>query len=480
MSQRTILLVDDELELLAVNRETLEGCGYGVMTAGNGFEALDILSSNSVDLVVTDLRMPKLGGCELLAEMRQRNINAEVMILTGYGTVESAVECIQQGAADYLLKPFDLRQFVTKVENILEECTLRRRDMGRERSDLDRVLDLGAALRRQRDLKALVKEFLVQLRETFRPDAMALFFREDLAQGLGRCVAWGPLLRESSRVQKWFDAVSERLMGSGNPKLFDSLVMNTGLGTSTVSAMVCPVMDVSGALGAAVIVRDLKQGAYALSSLQMLSVFASQAASAMENMSAQSRLSDMNLEIITSHVRSVEAKDVYTRGHSERVGAYASQLGREIGLPEREIEQLSFAGILHDVGKIGVPDSILAKPGPLTADELKLMRQHPVMGRDILSNIRTLQDLLPIVYHHHERLDGAGYPGGLHGDSIPFLARIVSVADGFEAMTTDRAYQQRRTPDEARRILLAGAGSQWDEHVVRVWCRLMERDKITC
>ncbi|MBU1002289.1 MAG: response regulator [Proteobacteria bacterium] len=480
MNQRTILLVDDELELLAVNRETLEGCGYCVMTAGNGSEALDILSSTPVDLVVTDLRMPKLGGHELLDEMRSRNINAEVMILTGYGTIESAVECIQQGAADYLLKPFDLRQFVTKVENILEQCTLRRRALDGERSELDRVLDLGTALRSQRDLKALVKEFLVQMRETFRPDAMALFFREDFAQGLGRCVAWGPLLREQSRARTWFDAVSERLMSSGSPKLFDSLVMSTGSGSCTVSAMVCPVMDGSGALGAAVIVRDLKHGAYALPSLQMLTVFASQAASAMENLSAQCRLSDMNLEIITSHVCSVEAKDIYTKGHSERVGAFASQLGREIGLPEREVERLSFAGILHDVGKIGVPDSILGKPGPLTEDELLVMRRHPVMGRDILSNIHTLQDVLPIVYHHHERVDGAGYPDGLHGDSIPFMARIVSVADGFEAMTTDRAYQQRRTPEEARRILLAGAGSQWDEHLVRVWCRLMECDKITC
>ncbi|BBD10059.1 HD domain-containing phosphohydrolase [Desulfovibrio ferrophilus] len=482
MSQRTILLVDDEPELLAVNRETLEGCGYRVATVGNGSDALDFLSSTPVDLVITDLRMPKLGGRELLEEMRNRNIKSEVMFLTGYGTVESAVECIQLGAADYLLKPFDIRQFVTKVEKILEERSLRRKTQGQRggESELDRLLDLGAALRSQRDLKALVKEFLVQMRETFRPDAMALFLREDFEPGLGKCVAWGPMLRSNSRARKWFEAVSKRLMESGSPKLFDSLAVNNGTGTSTVSAMVCPVMDGTGALGAAVIIRDLKRGVYALPSLQMLTVFASQAASAMENLSAKCRLSDMNLEIITSHVCSVEAKDIYTKGHSERVGAFAAQLGREIGLPDREVQCLSFAGILHDVGKIGVPDNILNKPGPLSEDELKIMHQHPVMGRDILSNIHTLKDLLPIVYHHHERIDGAGYPDGLSGDSIPFLARIVSVADGYEAMTTDRAYQQRRSPDEAQSILLDGAGKQWDEHLVRAWCQLMERDKMTC
>jgi len=482
MSDRTILLVDDEPELLAVNRETLEGCGYTVAVAGNGLEALDVLSATEVDLVVTDLRMPKLGGRELLEEMKSRNIHAEVMFLTGYGTVESAVECIQLGAADYLLKPFDIRQFLAKIEKILAERTLRRRTQGRGggESELDRLLDLGAALREQRDLKALVKEFLVQMRETFRPDAMALFLNGDFAHEMGRCVAWGPLLRGNARVRTWFETVARRLMDSGSPKLFDSLAVNTGAGGVSLSAMVCPVMNASGPMGAAVLLRDVERGPYTLPTLQMLTVFATQAASAMDSLSIQCRLNDMNLEIITSHVCSVEAKDVYTKGHSERVGAFSAQLGREIGLPSREVELLSFAGILHDVGKIGVPDRILNKPGPLTEDELAVMRQHPVMGRDILSNIRTLQDLLPLVYHHHENIDGTGYPDKLTGDSIPFLARVVSVADGFEAMTTDRAYQQRRTPEEALRILLAGAGSQWDEHLVNAWCRLMERDKITC
>jgi response regulator RpfG family c-di-GMP phosphodiesterase len=469
--------VDDEPELLEINKETLEGRGHRVLTADNGEEALKALAGTAVDLVVTDLRMPKLGGRELLTRMRGRGLDADVIFLTGYGTVESAVECIQQGASDYLLKPFDIREFLSKVDKVLAERDMRRRT-GHGRRDpgneLERLLDLGAALREQRDLKSLVKEFLLQIRDTFDPDGMALFLKERMVPDMGRYVAWGPLLRGNQRARRWFEAVAERLMASGSPKLFDSLDVDTGQGRRTVSAMVCPVADGSGPLGAVVVTRDHARG-YAMPSLQMLSVFAAQAASAMETLAAKTRIQDMNLEIITSHVCSVEAKDFYTKGHSERVGAFSAQLGRELGLPEREVEMLSFAGVLHDVGKIGIPDSILNKPGPLTEAEADVMRQHPVMGRDILSNVHTLRELVPIVYHHHEHVNGNGYPDGLAGDSIPFMARIVSVADGFEAMVSDRAYQKARSFDEARAILLQGSGSQWDEHIVRAWLHLMHQ-----
>lgn len=483
MADSTILLVDDEPELLAVNKETLESCGHRVLTADNGEEALKALAGTPVDLVVTDLRMPKLGGRELLSRIRGRGLDADVIFLTGYGTVESAVECIQQGASDYLLKPFDIREFLGKVDKVLEERGLRQKSRNQPETgdqnrggvnELERLLNLGAALRDQRDLKSLVKEFLLQIRDTFDPDGMALFFKERLTPELGKCVAWGPLFRNNVRARRWFETVAERLMATGSPKLFDSLDVDTGSGRQTVSAMVCPVTEGSSPLGAVVVTRNNARG-YAMPSLQMLSVFAAQASTAMDSLHAKCRIQDMNLEIITSHVCSVEAKDVYTKGHSERVGAYSALLGRELGLPEREIELLSFAGILHDVGKIGIPDSILNKPGPLTDAELDIMRQHPAMGRDILANVRTLHDLLPIVYHHHEHVNGKGYPDALAGDSIPFLARIVSVADGFEAMASDRAYQKARSHDQARHILQSGAGTQWDENIVRAWCRLMDQ-----
>ncbi|MCK9239043.1 HD domain-containing protein [Desulfocurvus sp.] len=480
MHDKTILLVDDEAALLEVNREALMGLGCAVKTAGNGAQALDVLDQGGVDLVVTDLRMPRLGGQEMLEEMRARGCDAEVIFLTGYGSVESAVRCIQLGAADYLLKPFGIRDLQDKVAKVLREREMRHAARGAsprkpatpDPQGLDLVLDFTQALRRQRDVRSVVKEFLVQLREAFHPDAMSLFFADGARADLGRDVHWGPLLRDNRRVRDWFSSVATRLMDRRSPRLFESLPVH-GEGQGAVSAMLAPVLDGQRLLGMALVLRDHAAGPYSLPALQLLSVFAAHAASALDNVAVQCRLQDMNLEIITSHVRSVEAKDVYTKGHSERVGAYAAMLGREVGLGPADLELLSFAGVLHDVGKIGVPDRILNKPGPLSAAEFEVMKQHPVLGRDILADLRSLQGVLPIVYHHHEWYNGQGYPDGLAGDAIPFLARIVSVVDGYEAMTSSRAYQAARSPQEAAAILRQGAGQQWDGRLVDVWCRIV-------
>lgn len=473
MHNKCILLVDDEPQLLEVNKEALEACSYTVRTANNGVDALSVLDSERVDLVVSDLRMPKLGGQEMLQEIRKRKLDVDIIFLTGYATVESAVDCIRLGAADYLQKPFNIQNLLAKIESVLGEREIRKAD---HQGNLDTVLQLSAALRNQRDTKSLIKELLLQIRDTFAPDAMGLFLTNGIASEVGKDMLWGPILTQNERAQTWFKAVSERLMLRGKPKLFDSLAITHGTNKIQVAAMVCPIIDATGPMGAMIVLRDIKRGPYSMPSLRMLSVFASHAATALEGMSARSKLNDINLDIITSHVCSVEAKDFYTKGHSERVGAYAAMLGREAGLPEHEIELLSFAGILHDVGKIGIPDKILNKPKGLTEAEFSIMMQHPIMGRDILANIQTLKELLPIVYHHHEWVDGSGYPDRLKGDSVPFLARIVAIADGFEAMTSDRAYQPARPISEAIRILRNGSGTQWDEQLVKIWTRLVEKE----
>lgn len=473
MPAHRILLVDDEPQLLAVNKEALEANGYTVLTANDGREALDILEGSKVDLIVSDLRMPRLDGRELLEAMHTRSIKADIIFLTGYASVESAVECIRHGAADYLQKPFSIPKLLSKVESVLGQASVGK---AQHHGDLETVLQLGAALRSQRDPRSLIKEFLLQLRDTFAPDAMGLFLCNGIASEVGSDMLCGDLLRSNPRAQTWFRTVSERLMLRGTPKLFESLAVSHNKGKINVSAMVCPILDHSGPMGAVVVLVDERRGGYSMPSLRMLSVFAAHAATAIEGLSARCKLHDINLDIITSHVCSVEAKDFYTKGHSEQVGAYAAMLGRELGLPDHEIELLSFAGILHDIGKIGIPDKILNKPSPLTKAEFAIMQQHPSMGRDILSNIQTLKDILPIVYHHHERIDGQGYPDGLSGDSIPLLARIVSVADGFEAMTSDRAYQKARSRAEALQILREGAGTQWDAHLVRQWLHIVEKE----
>jgi HD-GYP domain-containing protein (c-di-GMP phosphodiesterase class II) len=140
----------------------------------------------------------------------------------------------------------------------------------------------------------------------------------------------------------------------------------------------------------------------------------------------------------------------------------------KMGLPERALEALYRGGIIHDIGKIGVPDAILLKPGPLNADELARMRMHPAIGEAIVKPLRSGATLLPIIRHHHENFDGSGYPDGLAGRAIPHLARIVAVCDAYDALVTDRPYRGAKSPQQAVAVLMEGAGKQWDAEAVEV------------
>ena len=174
-------------------------------------------------------------------------------------------------------------------------------------------------------------------------------------------------------------------------------------------------------------------------------------------------------QVIFSLAAAVEAKDAYTEKHTQRVGESARHLGARLGLPEGALDSLYRGGIIHDIGKIGVPDAILLKPGPLDPDEEKRMRSHVLIGESIVRPLRTGANLLPIIRHHHERFDGGGYPDGLRAREIPRLARIVSVCDAFDALVTDRPYRSRLSMKDAVAILVEGAGQQWDPEVVELF-----------
>jgi putative two-component system response regulator len=171
-------------------------------------------------------------------------------------------------------------------------------------------------------------------------------------------------------------------------------------------------------------------------------------------------------QVIFSLAAAVEAKDALTEKHTQRVAESARHLGVRLGLPEVALDALYRGGIIHDIGKIGIPDVILLKPGPLDAEETAIMRSHVLIGENIVRPLRSGSTLLPIIRHHHERFDGRGYPDGLRGREIPRLARIVSVCDAFDALVNDRPYRPRLPIDQAVALLVDGAAHQWDPEVV--------------
>jgi hypothetical protein len=182
-------------------------------------------------------------------------------------------------------------------------------------------------------------------------------------------------------------------------------------------------------------------------------------------------LKELMVGLARSLTATVDAKDSHTFGHSERVARIAVEVGREMGLQEDELSDIYLAGLLHDVGKIGIRDEVLLKPGPLTPEEFDHVKQHVIIGYRILAELHPLRNLLPAVLHHHERYDGKGYPEGLAGENIPLLARILAVADAYDAMSARRTYRNALSPREVEDALKNGSGSQWDQRVVEAFFR---------
>jgi putative nucleotidyltransferase with HDIG domain len=200
---------------------------------------------------------------------------------------------------------------------------------------------------------------------------------------------------------------------------------------------------------------------------------ADQVAVALANAHLVEDLDALNWGAITALARTVDAKSPWTAGHSERVTTLGVKIGEAMGFGNKEIATLQRGGLLHDIGKIGVPATILDKPGPLTREEYELMKKHPEIGATILQPIVAFSDVIPIVRHHHERWDGSGYPDGLSGRQIHLHARVFAVADVYDALISDRPYRPGIGPNEVIRIITAGVGTEFDPDVVAAFLEVM-------
>jgi len=183
---------------------------------------------------------------------------------------------------------------------------------------------------------------------------------------------------------------------------------------------------------------------------------------------------EMFLATMETLARTLEAKDRYTRGHSGRVAEYAVKLAAAVGMEAKDLENLRLAASLHDLGKIGIPDEVLHKPDRLAPEEYELIKKHPLIAVQILQPLAVVQDIIPWIKHHHERYDGGGYPDGLRGEDIPLGARLIALADSFDAMTTDRPYRRALSTEAALAEIRQGTGRQFDPRLALAWLNLMK------
>lgn len=307
-----VLLVDDEASLRALMRACLEDReGFLVDAAANGEEALHKVQSSPPDLLITDLKMPRLSGERLAEEALRLQPDMTVVVATGNGTLRGAVSLMKAGVFDYLTKPFQVSEFLATVDKAAEK------------------------------------------------------------------IRWAPLSGDSQAM-------------------------------------------------------------------------------------------------IRSLMAALETKDPYLKNHSSRVASFARQLALDLGLSLRDALLIERAGLVHDLGKIGVPENVLHKNGPLTPEEFDQIKKHPVYSAEIIRPLKELKECVLEVLHHHERLDGKGYPSGLKGNDIPIGARIISVCDSYDAMASDRPYRTGMSPEKIRRNLLEARGTQLEGDFVDTFLKRVD------
>ena len=246
----------------------------------------------------------------------------------------------------------------------------------------------------------------------------------------------------------------------------------------TRSIVAVPLIVKGKVIGVAEVLNKKRGRHFDKGDLELFAALGNQIAIAVENASLYSDLDNLFLSSIRAIVEAVDAKDPYTRGHSGRVVEYALMIGRAVTHNKDKLKEIEISSILHDVGKIGIPDRILGKPGRLTRREERYMERHPEFSAAIIEPIEMLKKLTANILHHHERLDGHGYPSGLKDKEIPFVARIICVADAFDAMTTDRPYRRRKSRRAAFQELKRHSGTQFDERLVGILIREIKKQQL--
>ena len=461
--------MDDESVIREILSDFLMMEGYQVLTAGDGTEAVEVLGRETVHMVISDLKMPQMGGLELLAHIREHYPELVTLIMTGYGTVETAIEAMKRGAFDYVLKPFKVEEVMHTVGRAFAQQRLRAENIElRAALSLYQLAgNLGDAIELAPTLRLVVDTVLAET----QADRVSLILRPDEDQSWeGASAGEGEPITDA-------DVTVEALSLTGavvasNGRAFKYL-RGSRRTQNVTSMMATPLTSQASPLGLLVAVREGGR-AFIEGDRKLLTIIADRAAVAVHNAQLYSNLERSFVTTIEAFVTALEEKDRYTAGHSERVAEFALVTAREMGLAEQQCDLIYQGGRVHDIGKLTLKSDELNKPAALTDEEFQRFRAHPAYGERLLQDIPIFRKVLPAVGGHHEKWDGSGYPRGLSGDEIPLMARIMSVADTYDAMTSHRAYRSALKHTVAIAELDRCAGTQFDPDVVSAFLVAIE------
>ena len=445
-STKKILAVDDDPNLLFGLSSILKRAGYQVHTANNGETGLAIATTEHPDLIVCDVRMPVMGGFEMLQRLRWNACTADIpfIFLTATGEQESVLKGFANGADDYIVKPFEPPNFLARVSAVLRRVVTAQQNI-RQTSDehLRRLI-----------LTAPYGMILTDQAGTIR-----------LANGAMQEILGATALAGTSLYaflpKAWHAAARQYLTGEvelpNGAIAFEGEMFRLN-GTAFPAQISAVLLRLQGNTEARFMIRDLSTQLQTEADLEQ----------------ARNDLLNAYEATLSGWARTLELRDHETQGHSERVAQLTVAVARTLGVAEDAIVHIRRGALLHDIGKLGIPDSILFKPGALTVEEWAIMRKHPQHAYSLLADIDYLRPALDIPYCHHEKWDGSGYPRGLKGEEIPLAARIFAVVDVWDALTSERPYRKEWTREATLEYIQNWSGTHFDPMVVDVALQVLK------
>ncbi len=473
-----ILVVDDEIGIIDSLSVVLKRSGYDFTGIVDPIEAIERVRNDNYDLMILDYLMYPIHGDKVVQRIREFNKEIYILLLTGHKDLAPPLETIKAlDIQGYCEKSDRFDQLLLLVESGIKSIS-QMRMIKKFRDGLNEILQAVPKIYSLQPIDIILEDILTEIMPLV--DSENAFILVDDTTGIneGNKSIFKGIGKYKAEINHFMEMLSPNLMEHiGYARISKQRV-------DLEEGKIFPLNnEMNQTIGVIYV-----EGKNTEEGTKLLEIYTSQAASSVNNAFMHSLVNMKNDELnktydqlkvrymdtIEALRQAVDAKDIYTRGHSDRVAYYSVKIGEAIGLSREELETLRISGIFHDIGKIGTADDILLKTDKLNDRELIEIQKHPLKGARILSAVSMFKDVVPVVKCHHERVDGTGYPERLKNEEIPLLAKIISIADAFDAMMSDRLYRSKLNLEEARQQLLNGAGTQFDADIVPVFVNLID------
>lgn len=473
-----ILLVDDEIGIIDSIGTVLKRNGYMYKGCTNPLDAIEAVRNEHFDLLVLDFLMYPIHGDKVVEQIRQFNKEIYILLLTGHKDLAPPLETIKKlDIQGYCEKSDNFDQLILLIESGLKSIN-QMRTITKFRDGLNKILQSVPKIYQLQPIDSILEEILIQIMPIVNGTNAFILVDNPTEENLeNKSIFRGIGKYKTDLDSFWLMLTPEFITNIGTARAERINVFHD-------EGIIIPLVnEYKHSLGLLYVESpDREDGLY------LLEIFSNQAASSISNAFLHSLVNVKNEQLNNTYIQlkrnyldtvqalrlAVDAKDVYTRGHSDRVAYYSVELGKAVGLSPQNLQTLKLSGLFHDIGKIGTANDLLLKCEKLYPEEYEEIKKHSLTGAHILSVISFFKDVIPIVRSHHERIDGTGYPDGLKGDDIPYLAKIVSIADAFDAMMSDRMYRSRLERDNIKNELLKGVDKQFDGDLVNIFIDIMD------